>query len=303
MLHRVRGFGFGVSMVVQIKGRCECGASALGFLSTGMAADRVRKDLEELESKFDSKLRLTEKEREGITIDRKVVEGVLLGFQCTLVAEVFTSKDMHGKAFIDCFTSFWRRREGVSIRDLGNRRFLARIVGHGDLRKGMEADQPWTFKSDLVLVADRTGTGFNRWASFSLGIFWVQIHNVLPLSMIAAVVESIGGRMGCMQKVDTSVSRDYIGRFLRVKICFNVCEPLMRGTFVNFPDDGKVWVDFKYEALLKYCVICGVIGHATRVCKEFLDAKRADSTVAGNLDDNLVYRGLVAETDLWGNLL
>lgn len=76
----------------------------LGCLSVGMAADRVRKDLEELGSKFDLKLWLTEKEREGITIDRKVVEGVLLGFQYTLVTEVL---DVYGEAFIDCFTSLW----------------------------------------------------------------------------------------------------------------------------------------------------------------------------------------------------
>lgn len=46
--------------------------------------------------------------------------------------------------------------------------------------------------------------------------------------------------MSCMRKVDTSVIRDCIGRFLRVQVSFNVCESLMHGTFVNFLDDGKV---------------------------------------------------------------
>lgn len=168
------------------------------------------------------------------------MEGVLLGFQYNLVAEVLTSKDVHGEAFTDYFTSLWRGREDVSIRDLGNRRFLARFVGHGNLHRVMDTDDPWTFKSDLMLVVDRTRTGLNRWAPLSLGIFWVQIHNVPPLSMTVAVAESIGGRMGCVWKVDTSVIRDCIGRFLQVKVCFNVCEPLMHGTFVNFLDGGKV---------------------------------------------------------------
>lgn len=62
-------------------------------------------------------------------------------------------------------------------------------------------------------------------------------------------------------------------------------------------------MDFKYEALSKYCLICGIMGHATRVCKKFLDVDRACGMVFGNLEDNLVYYGLDAETDLWGNPL
>lgn len=46
--------------------------------------------------------------------------------------------------------------------------------------------------------------------------------------------------MGCVRKVDISVRNDCIDRFLRVKNCFNVCEPLMCGIFMNFPDDGKI---------------------------------------------------------------
>lgn len=106
-------------------------------------------------------------------------------------------------------------------------------------------NQPSFFKDDLVMVTDRTDSGLNRWAPLSLGVFWVQIHNVPVLNMTQAVAVSIGGLVGTVKKVDRSGSKDCIGRFLRVKIRFNVREPLMRGTFVNFPNDGKVWVDFK----------------------------------------------------------
>lgn len=83
-----------------------------------------------------------------------------------------------------------------------------------------------------------------------------------------AIAESIRGILGTVRNMDTSVSRDSIGRFLQVKIRFNVCEPLMHGMFVNFLDEGTVWVNFKYESLPKYCLICGIMGHATRVYKK-----------------------------------
>lgn len=68
-------------------------------------------------------------------------------------------KDVHGEFFIDRFMSFWRGREWVFIRDLGDRRFLERFVGEQYMQRVLEADQPWIFKSDLVLVADHTLRG------------------------------------------------------------------------------------------------------------------------------------------------
>ncbi|KAM2039419.1 hypothetical protein ACFX1T_012859 [Malus domestica] len=260
-------------------------------------------EMEELGSRFGSKLKLSEKERGGIVIERKDVEGAILGLKYTLIAEVLTSKEVNGEIFTDRFMSLWRGCEGVSIRDIGNRRFLARFAGQRDLLRVVEADLPWTFKNDLVMVADRTENGRDRWAPLSAGTFWVQMHNVPVLSMTQAVAESIGGLMGIVCKVDKSGSRDCIGRFLRAKINFNVREPLMRGTFVNFPDDGKVWVDFKYEALPKYCLACGMLGHATRVCHEILNATKEDGGSLEERNEEFAFRGLDATYDLRGNPL
>lgn len=73
--------------------------------------------------------------------------------------EVLISREMCGYAFIDCFSSLWIGQEGVSVRDIGEHRFLACFVRQRDLQRVMDADQPWTFKNDLVLLADRTGSG------------------------------------------------------------------------------------------------------------------------------------------------
>ncbi|KAB2622512.1 hypothetical protein D8674_024694 [Pyrus ussuriensis x Pyrus communis] len=201
---------------------------------------------------------------------------------CHLViifGSTLTSKEVYGELFIDCFTSLWRGRDDVSIRDIGDRRFLARFVGHSDMQRVLVADQPWTFKNDLMLVADRTGKGLRRCTPLSFGVFWVQIHNVPPLSITVVVAEAIGGLMGTVRKVDTIGSCECIGRFLRVRICFNVRDALMRETFVDFPNEGMVWVDFKYESLPKYCLICGLMEHVTRVCR---DMKKEDGVVGCN---------------------
>lgn len=82
------------------------------------------RDMKELGSRFGFKLRLSNKKLRGISIKIKDVEGALLGFQYTMIVEVLTTKDVNGDVFIDCFMSLWRGREKVSIRDIGEPRFL-----------------------------------------------------------------------------------------------------------------------------------------------------------------------------------
>lgn len=59
-----------------------------------------------------------------------------------------------------------------------------------------------------------------------------------------------------MFQVDKDDGRDWIGQCLRVRISMDVREPLMRGTQVEFPEDGEIWVDFRYEGLPDYYLIC-----------------------------------------------
>ncbi|KAM1128421.1 hypothetical protein ACFX13_039067 [Malus domestica] len=80
----------------------------------------------------------------------------------------------------------------------------------------LEADKPWLFQDDLVLVVD--GAHHGRWGKpFHLVSMWVQLHNVPPLSMMEAVTSTIGGLIGQVLKVDKDDGRDCIGHFLCVK--------------------------------------------------------------------------------------
>lgn len=57
----------------------------------------------------------------------------------------------------------------------------------------MEADQPWTFRDDLVLLADGVREGRTGRAPLVMVSMWVQLHNVPPMNMTATVATKIGG--------------------------------------------------------------------------------------------------------------
>ncbi|KAM1090527.1 hypothetical protein ACFX19_018348 [Malus domestica] len=157
----------------------------------------------------------------------------------------------------------WRRMDGVSIRALGWARFMARFVGHRDMCPVLEAEKPWLFWYDIVLVVD--GACHDQWAEpLYLVTMWVQLHNVPLLNMTEAVALAIGSLIGKVVKVDKDDGKDCIGHFLCVKISFDVREPLMRRANVEFLDDETIWINFRYEGLPGYCLICGKVGHATR---------------------------------------
>ncbi|KAM1398236.1 hypothetical protein ACFX2I_015707 [Malus domestica] len=260
----------------------------------GMAG---RQNIEGLAAKFGKSLSLSDKEKGGIKIEKKAVEGALLGFHYSVVAEVFSMKPVNENAFIDQFTSLWRGREGVSIRALGGMRFMARFVGQRDMCRVLEAEKPWLFRDDLVLVVDGERRG--RWAdSLHFVTMWVQIHGVPPLNMTKAVARAIGGLLGTVIRVDKDDGRDCIGRFLRVKITFDVREPLMRGANVDFLEEGTMWTDFRYEGLPSYCLICGKMGHVTQWCKSHRIGEDASGVEVEAL---IAFKGLDAKYDLRGN--
>lgn len=60
------------------------------------------------------------------------------------------------------------------------------------------------------------------------------------------VAKKIGSVIGQVLTVDHSEGNECIGRFVRVHIRVDVRQPFMRGTFVEFTNDGAMWVDFLY---------------------------------------------------------
>lgn len=127
---------------------------------------------------------------------------------------------------------------------------------------------------------------------------WVQLHNVPSLNMTKAVALAIVGLIGKVVKVDKDDGRDCIGRFLRVRISFDVRELLMRGANVEFPNYGTIWVDFRYKGLLNYFLICGKVGHVTRWCKV---EKLGDKASEVDTEALYAFKGLDAKYDLKGN--
>ena len=74
---------------------------------------------------MEDKLQLTDKEKDGVVIERKDIEEALIGFHYMLLTKVLIDKVVHGEAFVDRFTLLWRGNE--------DHRFLVRFVAWRDM--------------------------------------------------------------------------------------------------------------------------------------------------------------------------
>lgn len=256
--------------------------------------------MEDLEKRFGAHLCLSERERAGLVFAEEDIGDLWKGSQFTLVARVVTHKSVNREAFGSVFTRLWGGNDGVSIKEIGERRFLVRFASQKDKMRVLDME-PWTFRDGLVLLAEVQSGVDARTVPVDTGVFWVQLHGITPLNMTMMVAKKVGALVGRVLEVDQANGVDCIGRFFRVRIRFDVGQPLMRGTFVAFPGEESRWIDFKYEFLPEYCLVCGCIGHLSRACL----AQRQEELGNANTHAEalLAYVGLSALEDLQGRSL
>lgn len=89
----------------------------------------------------------------------------------------------------------------------------------------------------------------------------------------------------------------FLRNFVRVKVMVEVKKPLITGFHVSRPNLPVIWLSAKYERLQHFCFSCGVLGHASRLCrvrgKNDLKSKYGEWICA----DNLRPLGRIIEVD------
>ena len=89
-----------------------------------------------------------------------------------------------------------------------------------------------------------------------------------------------------MAKIETVLEFDksdngLYGHYARAQVLVNVFNPLERGTMVLDELGGKTWVYFKYEKLLNFYYVCGLLNHIEGDYDKYLNASSSFAWVYG----------------------
>ncbi|KAM6542320.1 hypothetical protein CsatB_006767 [Cannabis sativa] len=192
-----------------------------------------------------------------------------------LVAKVLTVKSFNRKNFIDKMTSNWNHisRSPVTITDRSNGLFLIEFGCDGDRRRVL-LQQPWTYLNQAILMDIPTSVEVLNGDSLLKIPLWVQVFNTPFLKRTEQLAQLVSAPLGHLLEIYRPSLRETWGPYFRIRVMFDVANPLPRGVPIHFTGINKVvWLELKYENLPDICFFCGRMGHSyNKGCVDYMKA-------------------------------
>lgn len=146
--------------------------------------------------------------------------------------------------------------------------FLFRFDHKQDVSRILR-EGPWRFNDHPLGIAEaRTGVRVTNelltWVSY-----WIQIYNIPPMYHSQDTTERVASLIRKNYiAVDATVCRQpgVVASYVRVRVPINTAIRLPRGTSAWFGKD-EVPLAFKFERLMKFCYICGLVDHEMVDCE------------------------------------
>jgi hypothetical protein len=185
-----------------------------------------------------------------------------------LIGKILSRKTFSRQLVKEILTKAWNVLHEVEVSVADRNVFVFTFKHEADIRRAWDR-RPWLVKGEhLILKKYNPDLNFNE-VDFSYTEFWVQVHG-LPLNrQYKENLLRVGGFIGRALEVDlVGTGNGSYRKFVRVRVEFDITQPLVTG----FPLDRKnlpdLWISFKYEKLGNFCYGCGRLGHEQTDCMD-----------------------------------
>ncbi|XVF67588.1 hypothetical protein PTKIN_Ptkin10aG0133100 [Pterospermum kingtungense] len=184
-----------------------------------------------------------------------------------LVGRFLTERSINFNIMRHRLTSIWKPGRGVSMKDLGDQRYMFQFFHTVDLKRVLEGG-PWTFDSHLLILHQlKPGEIPNR-VPLNFVDYWVQVYNLPVGCMSESIGKQLGNFVGYFLEYDASNNSLLWRNYTRIRVRIDVRVPLKRYKKIRLPGGGEDKVCFKYEKLCTFCFIYGLLGHMDRFCEQ-----------------------------------
>lgn len=93
---------------------------------------------------------------------------------------------------------------------------------------------------------------------------WVQIYDLRPGLMTERILREVGIYIGeYIESCPTNFSGMW-REYMRIRVKIDLSTPLKRRMKVRRTGSDWLWITLKYENVLTFCFICGLIGHSEK---------------------------------------
>ena len=141
----------------------------------------------------------------------------------SLAAKFYTRRVINVEAVTRTFKPLWRTERGFTARDMGDNILLFEFEDEADMERVLFSE-PWTYDKYLVAFRKVVEDVEIEKVVFDHVAFWVQIHNLLILSLKKEVAEALGSRIGEVMKTTESDEEMGGGRVMRIRVKVDVTQ-------------------------------------------------------------------------------
>ncbi|XP_073019267.1 uncharacterized protein At4g02000-like [Primulina eburnea] len=181
-----------------------------------------------------------------------------------------TERQINLNIMKQCLSSIWRPGKGVTIREIGFKRFIFQFYHSVDLQRMLEGG-PWTFDNNFFLLHHLKREEQPLQVPLRHLNFWIQIHDLSFGYMSEAVGRQLGSYMGNFLEYDSNNNKGSWRPYMRIRVAIDVQNPLKRCKKIEKSNGESFLVSFKYEKLGSFCFLCGCLGHIEKFCDKLFN--------------------------------
>lgn len=213
---------------------------------------------------------LLKKCRLGEAVDLRVVKigdiDQLTTKRFWLVGRLQTSKSYNMSSLKKMLLRLWQTREEVTITEWNeDNRLLISFRSHQD-RRSVLRGSPWNFDNALLLLGVTDGKSDPSTIPLAFQNFWVRVRGLPPYLLNDKMGKRIGGILGTFVECNTNRSGDCTGNFLRIRVGFEISEPLHRWLMLDLGGEKDTKLLLEYEDIPYFCLFRGRLSHVCSEC-------------------------------------
>ncbi|EEF29532.1 hypothetical protein RCOM_1166040 [Ricinus communis] len=189
------------------------------------------------------------------------------------------------QAMRNTMAMLWRPLQGVSINELHNdserkeQRYLFRFFHEVDVKR-VEDGGPWTFNNYHILLHRLVEHEDPQDVDINWVDFWIQAYRVPIGFRSEKVARNIGNYIEKYVDSHPNNFDDSWRDYMRIRVKVDATKPIISS--MNIKKVGGVWfkIEFKYERLVIFYFICGLIGHSDKFFHKILENSVIEHTLS-----------------------